>query len=173
MFFRKIASLVVMTASVILLFTGCNNYALPAVFDYVSYDAGFTVVFPSETGSVECAAERTDSTITLTVTAPERSAGTVITCSPTGCTLIPKGSGKIPLSESAGERLTAIFDLIYRGDSDSASIRKTEDGTGTVVQYTDGEIVIGDGMCPTEVTVYGENGRNVKIREYKILTAKQ
>lgn len=174
MFIRK--NLLVFCAALALIavmFTGCKGAASPAVFGYTSCDAEFTIVFPSDTGDVECSATRSGGTVALTVKRPDRSAKLKVICSPDGCVIVPAGGEGIPLSSSAAEGLRKVFDILYRGDDGNTVITRTEDGSGTTITYDDGSVTVNGDLLPTLVEIGGEEMRKVMIPDYRITAPEQ
>ena len=146
------------------LLTGCarGSTSRPSglLAETAGSDASFTVVFPSATNldeAVRCAGEKLSDGVTLTVLAPERSAGTVVTLA-----LREDGEGfsvsvsgpdfpdPAVMDPAAARALTDVFAVLYGSgiSSDGSAVRQEYGG---VYRADAGEIL------PTVRRIGGEN----------------
>ena len=165
---RKLLCILLCTTLLIIFDSGCTPREKPSgIFDYTRYAADFALVFPSEAGDVECSVSRNEECVYLTVVKPERSAYLSVELKGGNC-LVHSSETVIPLSAEAARGLTAIFDLLYRGDNGVRSVKKSSDGLETVITYDDGSVVLGEDRLPVAVISPGMNGemRTVRIMGY-------
>lgn len=177
-FFRKrfhlFKTIVCVMCAVVMLIPlhGCAKSGGRDIFTYAAHDAEFSLVFPSETGDLECSVVRGGNIFSLRIVSPARSSNFSAVCDGVSCKLVPLAddgtpSVEIPLSESASAPLVRIFSLITRG-SEGAQVSKSADGETTVVTYSDGTVVLGSDSLPVSVTSRMADGsmRDVKIVNY-------
>ncbi len=165
---RKLLCILICTTLLIIFDSGCTPREKPSgIFDYTRYTADFVAVFPSEYGDVECSVTRDEDTIALSVVKPERSSYLAAEIRGGVCA-ITSPVENLPLSAEAARGLTAVFDLLYRGDNGVRSVKKSSDGLETVITYEDGAVILGEDKLPVSVLSPGMNGemRTVRIIGY-------
>lgn len=140
----------------ILTLTGCAGTA--DLFAYTRGAAQFDLLFPSvsgDTDTIVCACSR-DGTgnFTLTVTEPARLSGFTaeLRDGRAGCRAVCRMDGtEIPLSDDAAAGLIRLFTIL----TEEGSVRKTSDGTSTVITTPTGEVILNEALLPEEIEISG------------------
>lgn len=166
---RKLLCILLCTTLLIIFDSGCTPMEKTSgIFDYTRYPASFTAVFSSEYGEVECEVGRVGENITLNVISPERSSYISLKISGGQC-VITSPVDSLPLSKDASAGLTSVFELLFRGEDEVISVKKSSDGLATVITYPDGAVTVGEDGLPVSVMARAMNGemRTVRIMGYK------
>ena len=133
---------------ILTLMTGCAGTT--DLFAYAEGAAEFTLVFPSVSGDADaivCACSRDDpGNFTLTVTDPARLRGFTVEIRD-GNAACGMAETKIPLSHDAAEGLIRLLTTL----TEEGSVKKSPDGTATIITTPTGEITLDDAMMPIEV----------------------
>ena len=128
--------------------TGCAGTT--DLFAYAKGAAEFSLVFPSvsgDTDSTTCACVRDDAGNTsITGTTPDRRGGFTVGRSD-GTVTCGMAETKSPLSHDAADGLIRLLTTL----TEEGSIRKSPDGTATILTTPTGEITLNESLTPIEV----------------------
>lgn len=169
---KKLLCILLCTTLLTIFGSGCAFVEMSSgIFDYTTRDAEFAMSFSSDSGTVECLVKKTGEKIHLSVTAPEEMRSFAVEIVGEDC-VITSSAKPIPVSKEASRGLTSIFSVIYRGDNEVVSVKKSSDGLSTVINYADGAVMLGEDNLPIAVSAPQMDGkmRNVSIPWYKSYT---
>ncbi len=107
--------------------------------------------------------ERTPSSLTLSVTSPERMQGLTVRYENGNCILSPDGGAtEIPLSPKAAEGLTGLLDGLLVTDAENAKLGTDENGN-TTAAFPSFTLVLDENGLPQSI-LDTETGRTAEIR---------
>ena len=153
---------------IVLLQTGCKNTVenRPLLW-YTEYSFPFEMTLSSP-GSANAdgteytlAGERTPTSVTLSVTAPERLNGLTIRYAGGNCTL-SAGETTIPLSREAAEGLTVFLDGLLVSSADGAKLGSSENGL-TTAAYDAFTLTLDENGLPAKIRDTA-SGREAEIK---------
>lgn len=132
---------------------------------YISSDSSFTLTFPptcdgGESVTAEC--EKTAASVTLLITAPERSSGIKITHDLTlGTSAVSiSGGGEIPLSHEASVGLTTVLCALF---PQSYTVASSEDGVYRLIISDSGTSYIDGNGSPIKAEC---SGREISLSSF-------